>query len=532
MLPNLLEVVSTQKRIGENGDQKTIKTQRPGTPLWHTAHAIGEQVLLALDELGHAPTDGIGGGFTIKELAVTPDGKRLVIHLNVTEFQSQRRKKRGDPKPIPFLSLIHNKVVEQIRIRVSELLGAKIEVGVDNHFYVRYVFDLQPLLEDGPAGEWGEAQLVDHLDDEQACRPFVIPLGMSQTGEITWLDIAASGRHVLLTGSTGWGKTTWMDATVCTLVHNTPPSDLKMVFMDPQGGLNFSPYRMPEFSFRDTEGSLGIVSDPKEIITAMARLNREHHRRLELIAETPWGSLEGYNQHVDEEDKLPYILIFFDELSLLQEQFSSQERKAFERELKQVLYGGRKVGLRVVMCIHYLKGTVLPREAAAQAALTLAFHTDPQGSRNSLGDTSAAQIRHKGRFVADGLIDGRQVLHGLYVDRETVLELIGSRQPVQATYEPDTVVVDMIQFALDHLDGELSRDKLNDMFGNLMSRRQVDNFLTHLELIGLADSANRSVYPPRPRQLNVDSIEEAIEKLKHHPLRFKPDGDKLVFVPE
>lgn len=530
MLPNLLEVVSTQKRIGENGGQKTIQTQRPGTPLWHTAHAIGEQVLLALDELGHAPTtDGMGGGFTIKELAVTPDGKRLVVHLNVTEFQSQRRKKRGDPKPIPFLSLIHNKVVEQIRVRVSEMLGAKIEVEVDNHFYVRYIFDLQPLLE--PAGEWGKAKLTDHLDSEQACRPFVIPLGMSQTGEITWLDIATSGRHIMLTGSTGWGKTTWIDTAICALVRNTPPGDLKMVFMDPQGGLNFSPYRMPEFSFRDTEGSLGIVSDPKEIVRAMARLNREHQRRLELIAATPWGSLEGYNQHVEEEDKLPYILIFFDELSLLQEQFSAQERKAFESQLKQVLYGGRKVGLRVVMCIHYLKGTVLPREAAAQAALTLAFHTDPQGSRNSLGDTSAAQIRHKGRFVADGLVDGRQVLHGLYVDRETVLELVGSRQPVQATYEPDTVVVDMIQFALDHLDGELSRDKLNDMF-NMVSQRQIDNFLTHLELTGLADPVDRSTVPNKPRRLRVDSIEEAVEMLKCHPFRFEPDGDKLVFVSE
>ena len=539
-----LQVETTQERQGE----RVVTALRRGSPLWHVARAVGEQTLLALDELGYVRTDALGRvqGFRVKELAVTPDGARAVVHLDVT---SVRLFEPGAPaarrgKPVPYLSLIHNRVVEQVRVRVSELLGRPVEVWADNHFYVRYVADLRA---NGEADPFPTGELTDWL--EAAPGPLCLPLGLDRSGRLVWLDWVATPRHILLTGATGGGKTTWMDAALCTLVRRTPPEQLKLVCLDPQR-LNFSPYRaLQAHHFADAEGPIGVVWQPGEIAAAMARLNREHLRRVARIGETPWASLEQFNAHVPPKERLPYVAVFADELALLRktlEQAGRSAVRAFESALGSLIVGGRKVGFRLVLCLQYLKGSLLPPEIAAQAALTLAFWNSPQGSKNSLGDTAAALLPGRGRFIVEGLpasppalragasgssglSGGRQVLQGLHVDRETVLALVGQR-PIR--HPVDSLVLDILAYALQELEGQLPRDGLKQAFGHLMSQRQLNRLLEALERVGLATPVNRASVPPQPRRLTVDSVEAAIERLAYHPeigFHHGGDGNGLIF---
>jgi hypothetical protein len=65
---------------------ETVPVLSHGSPLWHVVRLMGEQTLLALDELGYVRTNGLGQtqGYRIKDLAVTPDGHYAIIHLDVT----------------------------------------------------------------------------------------------------------------------------------------------------------------------------------------------------------------------------------------------------------------------------------------------------------------------------------------------------------------------------------------------------------------------------------------------------------------
>jgi hypothetical protein len=229
-----------------------------------------------------------------------------------------------------------------------------------------------------------------------------------------------------------------------------------------------------------------------------------------------------------------------DELTLMRELIESGIGKdgwrTFEQHLKSVIVGGRKVGLRVVLCTQYIKGTVLSPEIVAQTGLQIAFFNSPQGSKNTLGDASAAALDKEGRFILDGLPmhtgRGRRVLQGLYVDRETVLDLLGTGYQRQ-TYPVNGMVLEILTYALEQLDGRLPRTELAEVFGHLMSRRQINNFLGELERVGVANPTDTTKVPRQPRMLAVSAIEEVIEILRYHPeIAFHEEDGRLIFGPK
>ncbi|RLC71553.1 MAG: hypothetical protein DRI81_17565, partial [Chloroflexi bacterium] len=275
------------------------------------------------------------------------------------------------------------------------------------------------------------------------------------------------------------------------------------------------------------------------IVAAMVRLDREHRRRVNLIGDTPWGNVEDYNAHVadykrSDANRLPYVAVFTDELAVLRTAMSAKQARVFDDAVTSLIVGGRKVGFRLFLCMQYLKGSVIPPEVAAQAALTLAFWNSPQGSKNSVGDTAAVMLPGEGRFIVEGLGGGRKTLQGLYVDRETVLELVefDARTP---TYSVDSIVLDVIAYALQEEAGRLAFETLQRAFGYLMSsKRQMANLLSDLERVGLALPVDRSQVPNLPRRLAVETIEEAVEILQFHPqvcFREEEGAEGLVFGP-
>ena len=522
-------------------DGEPVPILAHGSTLWHVVRLMGEQTLLALDELGYVRTNGLGQtqGYRIKDLAVTPDGHYAIIHLDVTNLQLYHPAaptRQGKGKPQPYTSLISHQVEEQIRIRISETLDAPVDLFVDNTHWVRYIVDLHSLFR-GNFFQEDSLLLTDHINDRPT--PLTVPLGADERGELHYLDWQRQGRHLLLTGVTGFGKTTLMDAMITHLVRHTSSTFLNFVFFDPQR-VNFKPYQMlTDYHFTDREGQLGVLWEPERVVAGMVRLNREHKRRFNLLAETPWASIADYNAHSAPGERLPYIAVFMDELTLMREFVESELGKqawaTFEQHLKSVIVGGRKVGLRVVLCTQYIKGTVLSPEIVAQTGLQIAFFNSPHGSKNTLGDTSAAALEQEGRFILDGLPTsngrGRKVLQGLYVDRETVLELLNTGYQRQ-TFPVDGMVLEILTYALEHLKGTLPRTQLTEVFGHLMSRRQINHLLQALERVGIARPADRSQVPYQPRQLVGQSIEEAMEILQYHPeVAFYEEDSRLIFGP-
>lgn len=514
------EMLAVDKHTIHRGTEPT-HVLRQGVPLWHIVHGIGEQVLVALDELGHT-------GFKVKRAAITENGRYCLIHLDVNAIHPLGR----EDKAVPFITLVSHRVVEQIRIHVTDMLDCPIPCWPDNHFWVRYIFDFSPLW-NGAASVFPAGNGVGYLDAIPGS--LHIPLGLDSHGTLHWHDLH-KGQHLLLTGATGAGKSTLMSVAIAALVRATPPRDLQLAFIDGQI-VNFKAYaqRLGAYEFTDAEGPLldfrhaPAAYTATDVVRALVRLNHEHHRRLNLLARTDWDNLEDYNTHVAPEQRLPYLVVFTDELGLLREQLIAQDRKAlkaFDAALGGLLFGARKVGLRLLLCTQYLTERFLPRSQASQAGLLLAFQNSPQGSRNTLGDSEAALLREPGRFIIEGLPEGRMVLQGLYVEREKMLDLLDSRG-TRPAFPVDGLVQDLLHFIVQQEEGCLARDPIWEAFQTTLSQRQVQNFIDALEEVGLVIPGNPGTFPKEAKSLAVTTVEAACEVLQYHPeitFRELPDG--------
>lgn len=532
MSENLAVITETVRK----GDREIVALQS-GTALWQVVRALGDQIVESLKGLGYVRVDELGRqhSFQVSRLAVSPDGRLAAVHLDTSArmFEPMAQKARHRGKVVPYTRLTSEDVIDQLRVDVSRLLGYSVDLWADNHFYVRYGIAFDD-LGDRKGVSFPAGNLTDHLDD--APGPFTIPLGLGQDGELVWLDLAKDSRHVLLAGSTGAGKTTYLDTCVCTLTQHTSPDQLRMMFLDPQRGINFGPYRsLTDYHFEDKGETLGVVTDAAGIVAAVARLHAEYLRRTEMIAGVLWSNLEEYNRHVDPQDRLPYIFLFSDELDNLAielEKLGTKQVKAFMRNLRGLVSGARKVGIRVFLCLQYLHKDTISPAIASQAALSLVFWSSRQGSKNVLGNESAHKLPGAGRFIVEGLPGGNRTLQGLFVDRETVLELMDTETTPHAARPVDEVVMDVVKYALSEMEGGLSRNRLEKRFGDLLSGRQVGNLVAALEQIGLALPADRSSVPPQPRRLKVESAEEAERILRGYPrVCFREDGGRLLFGP-
>ena len=495
-----------------------------GSTLDIVVRMLGAQAILALRELGYtvAGAWGTPAGFNVKELAVTPDGRRAVIHLSTL----RRTLLATRNKPLPYISLISDKVVEQLRIRMSDAMGGPVEVGVDNHYWVRYVVDLGRLL--GGAAGFPSGNLADYLADVP---PFHFPWGLDRNGQVAWHDVR-EGYHTRISGNTGAGKSTWLQAVIMTLLARTPPEELKLLLLDPEGS-NFGLFRyVPEYSFCDRQGAVLLATTGADIVDAIVRLKEEYARRVELFTAADWNSIETYNAHVAAEARLPYIAVFTDELANMRRLLDKKQVAVFDAALTSLMQGARKTGLRIFLCLQYLRGDTVDTAVAAQARLVVAFQDSVYGSRNALGDTAAVALRDKGRFIVEGLPGGRVVFQGLYMPFEEIRERMRKRQG-RATFPVDGLVYQMLDFALQTCQGELNRDALAAAFAGV-SARQVNHLLAGLERVGLAMPPDRSAIPPKPRRLKIAALEDAREVLQYHPeIAFHeetgPEGMSYIF---
>jgi predicted DNA-binding protein YlxM (UPF0122 family) len=94
------------------------------------------------------------------------------------------------------------------------------------------------------------------------------------------------------------------------------------------------------------------------------------------------------------------------------------------------------------------------------------------------------------------------------------------------------MALEIINYALDKAGSTLPLNELHEVFGHLLSRRQVTNFLFALERVGLADPADTTQVPRAPRELRIDNIQQAIGTLQYHPeITFHEEAGRLVFGP-
>jgi S-DNA-T family DNA segregation ATPase FtsK/SpoIIIE len=112
--------------------------------------------------------------------------------------------------------------------------------------------------------------------------------------------------HLLIAGSTGSGKSVCLNSIIMSLLYNSTPNELKLVFIDP---------KMVELTVYNGIPHLltPVVTDPKKASVILRWMTTEMEKRYKLFADKGVRDIYRYNQIT--RDTLPFIVIVIDELA-------------------------------------------------------------------------------------------------------------------------------------------------------------------------------------------------------------------------
>jgi DNA segregation ATPase FtsK/SpoIIIE, S-DNA-T family len=232
---------------------------------------------------------------------------------------------------------------------------------------------------------WNYQQMNPALIEElwrRRNRSTHVPLGKLPDGLPFGLDIAKDGPHMLVGGTTGSGKSEFLQTFIASLVHANPPDALNFVLVDYKGGAAFHAFsRLPHVTgfLRNLDEHLG-----KRVLLA---LSAEMKYRQRLLAEAMCSSIESYWAAGSPRGPLPRLLIVVDEFARLRE-----EMPEVLAEMTKVTVIGRSVGVHLVLATQRPAGVVTP-DIQANTALRLVLRVlDAQDSTAVIGIPDAHLI--------------------------------------------------------------------------------------------------------------------------------------------
>lgn len=212
---------------------------------------------------------------------------------------------------------------------------------------------------------------------------FVV-VGANADGEFA-LDISRDGPHALVAGTTGSGKSEFLQALVVSLAMANRPDALNFVLVDYKGGSAFADCeRLPH--------TVGMVTnlDARETERALASLDAELKRRERVLREMNAKDVDGAwarDAETAARRGLARLMIVIDEFAELK-----TELPEFIDGLVRIARVGRSLGVNLVLATQRPSG-VVTAEMQSNINLRVALRvTDRADSSDILGSGEAALI--------------------------------------------------------------------------------------------------------------------------------------------
>jgi S-DNA-T family DNA segregation ATPase FtsK/SpoIIIE len=217
-----------------------------------------------------------------------------------------------------------------------------------------------------------------------------VPVGM-QAGAPFVLDLRQDGPHALVAGTTGAGKSEFLQALIVGLATMHSPERVTFLLVDYKGGAAFKEcVNLPH--------TVGMVTDldRNEVRRALVSLNAElHHRELLLQRADAKDLLEM--ERKGHPDTPPSLLIVVDEFAAL-----AKEIPEFVDGVVDVALRGRSLGLHLVLATQRPAGVITGQiRANTNLRVALRMAADDE-SADVVGSPVAAAIERRlpGRAVA------------------------------------------------------------------------------------------------------------------------------------
>jgi len=278
------------------------------------------------------------------------------------------------------------------RVRVVAPIPGKSAVGIEIPNADPEIVELSRIL--------GDSKFADSHA--------ILPLALGETidGQPFVADLAAMP-HLLIAGATGSGKSVCINVIITSILFRHNPRDVRLLFIDPKM-LELSMYQGIPHLERP------VVTNPRAAERLLTDAVREMDDRYRTLADAGVRNIADYNQKVEPDNRLPYIVIIVDELADL---MLSQSAAKIEMLITRLAQMARAVGIHLILATQRPSVDVITGLIKANFSCRIAFQVATKvDSRTILDANGAEKLLGRGDMLY--LSPGKPApdrIHGAYI---------------------------------------------------------------------------------------------------------------------
>jgi S-DNA-T family DNA segregation ATPase FtsK/SpoIIIE len=208
-----------------------------------------------------------------------------------------------------------------------------------------------------------------------------VPLGRDVSGESIFIDISKMP-HLLVSGSTGSGKSVAIHSIIISLLFKNTPETLRLLLMDPK--------RVELVAYNNLPHLVSdVITKPKKAISALRWAVLEMEKRYEELEESKSRDIDSYNQKALKNKKtlMPYILIVIDELADLMASFGRE----VEGSIVRLAQMARATGIHLIVSTQRPSTEVITGLIKANIPARIALKVASQIDSRTILDMAGAE---------------------------------------------------------------------------------------------------------------------------------------------
>ena len=369
---------------------------------------------------------------TLENFSISVEMGEIKVGPTVTQYTL----KPADGVKLSHITALHNDLALALAahpIRIEAPIPGQSLVGIEVPNQKVAVIRLRSILSDSVF--------------QKRKTNLTIALGRDVAGNI-WLANMGKMPHCLVAGSTGSGKTIFLNSVIISLIYQNSPDDLRFILVDPK--------RVELTLYNDLPHLLTpVITNVQKTINALKWAINEMDRRFDVMSEAKKRDINTYN-HANPKNKLPYIVIIIDELADLMAS-AAQEVEACIVRLAQM---ARATGIHLVMAtqrpsVDIITG-LIKANITSRVAFSVASLVD---SRTILDFSGAEKLLGRGDmlFISSELSKPKRI-QGAYVSDEEVKGIVEYLRNIsEPSFQEDITENQQVDLISGH--GDLKEDE-------------------------------------------------------------------------
>ena len=232
---------------------------------------------------------------------------------------------------------------------------------------------------------WDAMQKLKEDDDHNK---LLLALGDNMQGEEMFTDLRKAP-HILMSGSTGSGKSICIKVFITSLLMKLKPCNLKLILVDT---------KRVELSLYNGIPHLlcPVITDSKKAIVALQKLVSEMEHRYDIFEENKVKNIDEYNKLIEQENKerdikkmnMPFIAFMVDELADLM----IMDRETVESCFISLSKAAKDAGIHLVVSTQLPNNKIISPVVKSSFPTRIAFSTVSGIESRTIIDQNGAEF--------------------------------------------------------------------------------------------------------------------------------------------